>query len=115
MINLHKQLFVAFLALAISACSMFQPKPIPERVNDAYISITAAAEEIKYGLDQGYYTKDEARSYVDSLVDAKTKIDRADELVKLGDLTLAENQIKLADAALGGLRKWLNSKKGAKK
>lgn len=115
MMNLHRQFFVAFLALAISACSMFQPKPIPERVNDGYIAITAAAQEIKSGLDQGYYTKDEAKGYVDSLADAKSKLDKADEFIKLGDLTLAENQIRLANAAMGDVRKWLNTKKGEKK
>lgn len=113
-ICLYKTLVLLALT-ALMACSMLQPKPLPDRINDGYILITATSKELNEGLAAGYYTKDEVRGYVDSLVGAKENVDKADELLKLGDLKSAETQIKLANAAIGGVRSWLAKQKGAKK
>lgn len=103
-----------YLGYALTACSMLQSKPLPDRIDDAVILITATSAELNEGLAQNYYTKDEVRGYVDSLVGARENVDKADELLKLGDLKSAENQMKLANSAINGVRSWLAKKKGAK-
>lgn len=102
------------LGYALSACSMVQEKPLPDRIDDGYILITATSKELNEGLVLNYYPKEEVRGYADTLVGAKENLDKADELLKLGDLKSAETQIKLANAAIGGVRSWLAKQKGAK-
>lgn len=106
--------FMLYAAVVLAACSMLQPKPLPDRIDDGYILITATSNELNEGLGLNYYTKDEVRGYVDRLVGARENVDKADELLKLGDLKSAETQMKLADAAIGGVRSWLAKQKGAK-
>lgn len=101
------------LGYALSACSMLQQKPLPERIDDGYALVTATAKELNKGLADGYYTKNEVRGYVDSLVGAKENLDKADELLKLGDISSAQLKMKLADSAINSARAWLR-KKGAK-
>jgi len=103
-----------YLAVILAGCSMMQSKPLPDRIDDGYILVTATSKELNEGLGLNYYTKDEVRGYADSLVGAKENLDKADELLKLGDLKSAETQIKLANAAIGGVRSWLAKQKGAK-
>lgn len=99
--------YALFALVVLTACTVLHPKPLPERINDAYIVVTAVATEITEGVQDGYYTKDEARGYVNSLVKAKDDLDSADSFIKLGDLTTAEGKMKLVDTAISGVRSWL--------
>lgn len=116
--------FSGILLLALlSGCGTFtgmftQDKPLAERIDDAKILITATAQEVTDGVNQGFYAKDEARPFVGQLDDALTAIKAAETFLNTGDLTSAEAQYKLADAALTSARNWLRSKsrqKGAGK
>lgn len=108
----YKMLVVLAIA-ALTACTMFQPKPLPERINDGYITVAAVADEITNGVSSGYYTKEEARGYVNSLVKAKESLDQADGFVKLGDFTSAEAQIKLVNTSVNAARSWLTKQRKA--
>ncbi len=108
---------VAFflLMLVLSGCtgafSMLQSnKPLPDRLDDAKILITAASQEITEGVSQGYYLKDEARPFVDQLDKALLAVKNAEAFLATGDLSSAEAQYKIADAAMTSARNWLRSK-----
>lgn len=103
---------LAYLLLGtLSACSMFQSKPLPERIKDGYIAVIAISKEITSGIDAGYYTKEEAKGYVASLDEAHQNLVEADKLLNGGDIKSTEMQLKLVDRALSGARSWLASKK----
>jgi hypothetical protein len=106
-----KTLYAYWLFAVLSACSMAQPKPLPDRINDEYIAVAAVANEVAAGVTLGYYSKDEARGYAASLAEAHNNLVIADGLLGQGNLPSAEVQLKLVNNAISGARAWLATKR----
>ena len=115
--NLNYQVMVfsvLFMALVIGGCSMLKEKPLPERVNDMYLVITAVSEEVVTDIKFGIYTKEEMRPIVNDLTDAKENLDAVDALTNQGKISEAKVKFELADRALSGARRLLADKRKTK-
>lgn len=61
-------------------------------INEANLALTAAANVIGSNVKEKIWTKTQAQGYLDRVRDYAKRVDRAQELVRLGDFTQGKNQ-----------------------
>ena len=100
---------VLLLSLALGSCAfrgpaeplstMSVPTTLPEAgkqaqvaVNEANLALTAAANVIAANAKDGIWTKPQAQGYLDKVKDYAKQVDRAQELVRLGQFDLGKTQ-----------------------
>ena len=99
------------LSLFLASCGVFGPvEPISKpsspaetaqlAVNEANLSLTAAANVVAGNLKDRVWTKAQAQGYLDKIKDLSHQVDRAQELIRLGDFTQGKTQAEVVKAAL---------------
>ena len=106
-----------FVAIALSGCAlvgqveplstMSVPATLPEAgkqaqvaVNEANLALTAAANVIAANVKDGIWTKAQAQGYLDKVKDYAKQVDRAQELVRLGQFDLGKSQADAVRAVI---------------
>ena len=69
-------------------------------VNEANLSLTAAANVIAQNVKDKVWTKQQAQSHLDKVKDLSHQVDRAQELIRLGDFTQGKTQAEVVKAGL---------------
>ena len=96
------------LTIALGGCTLFQPAEIPvsqklsaqaqtaqKAINEANVTMAAAANVIAQNVTEGIMTKPEAQSALDKLKDYARKVDAAQVLLNGGNILDAKNQAEL--------------------
>ena len=102
---------VLTLLVTIGGCGIFGPtEPVGKAstpaeqaqlaVNEANLSLTAAANVVAGNLKDRVWTKAQAQGYLDKIKDLSHQVDRAQELIRLGDFTQGKTQAEVVKAAL---------------
>jgi len=117
--------FVAiFATIALGGCAGFLApagvpvsKSLPEAarsvqtvINEANILITATANVVAQNAKEGLITETEKVSYRDKLKDMAKKVDSAQDLLRLGDITKAQTQADLIKFAITALHREVAAK-----
>ena len=101
-------IILAFAAL-LGGCALFGPvEPVPSgtvssalppgaqqaqlAINEANLALTAAANVIAGNVKDRIWTKQQAQGYLDKVKDYVRQVDRAQELVRLGDFVQGKTQ-----------------------
>ena len=105
--------FILCLALLLPGCALFGPvEPVSTRalttpaeqaqnaVNEANLSLTAAANVIAQNVKDGIWTKEQGRTYLDKVKNYAKQVDRAQELVKLGEFGQGKTQAEAVKALI---------------
>lgn len=104
MTTLQKQLFVAFLAFAISSCAAFTPTEKPttleERLGVASLTLTGVYRTHAQLNQSGRVTKEIDSEMVTIEATIEQAISVARVAIKAGDVKTAEGQLKLMQLSL---------------
>ena len=109
--------FLFIAGLALGGCSLFGPveqissktvsQSLPPAgqqaqlaVNEANLALTAAANVIVGNLKDRIWTKQQAQAYLDKVKDYAHQVDRAQELVRLGDFAMGQTQAEATRALI---------------
>ena len=105
-------IFAFLAALTLPGCTLFGPvEPLSKgtvsqthppagqqaqlAVNEANLALTAAANVIQGNLKDRIWTKQQAQGYLDKVKDYAQQVDRAQELVRLGQFDLGKTQAEV--------------------
>ena len=109
------------LSLFLASCSILGPvEPIGKAsspaeqaqlaVNEANLSLAAAANVIASNVKDKVWTKAQAQSHLDKVKDLSHQVDRAQELIRLGDFTGGKTQAEIVKAGLAILHREIAAK-----
>ena len=102
---------VAGAALLIAACAAFQaPKTPAEAVDQANIVLTATAQQVADNVRAGVMTGAEGASVLAQVKQYAGVVDEARGLLGAGDVTGAENRLRLVNTAILALHKRVAAK-----
>lgn len=105
---------IAVLALILSSCAtltdVFKTKSVEQRFNDAKVLIVAVNNTIAYDVENDFITPDEGEKRLAASDDVHKKLIKIDGLIKIGDLSSADAQLKALDSAMIHLREYLVKK-----
>lgn len=101
------------LALPLTSCALLGTvEPVSTRpltgvaeqaqnaVNEANLSLTAAANVIAQNVKDGIWTKEQGKTYLDKVKDYAKQTDRAQELVRLGEFGQGKTQAEAVKALI---------------
>ena len=102
---------VLSLSLLLASCGILGPlEPVGKAstpaeiaqlaVNEANLSLTAAANVITQNVRDKVWTKAQAQSHLDRVRDLAKQVDRAQDLIRLGDYTQGKTQAEIVKGAL---------------
>ena len=105
------RVILASLSLLMVSCSILGPvEPIGKAstpaeqaqlaVNEANLSLAAAANVITQNVKDKVWTKQQAQSHLDKVKDLSHQVDRAQELIRFGDFTGGKTQAEIVKAGL---------------
>lgn len=69
-------------------------------INEANLALTAAANVITENVKEGIWTKDQAQGHLNRVKDYARRVDRAQELVRLGDFTKGKTEAEAVKALI---------------
>ena len=108
-----RQLLCVLLLALLPACTvqpvsqMSVPTTLPEAgkqaqvaVNEANLALTAAANVIAGNVKGAIWTKAQAQGYLDKVKEYAKRVDRAQELVRLGQFDLGKTQADSVQALI---------------
>lgn len=117
------RVLILSLALLLPGCAMFQPSDIPvsqslpvaaqnaqKAINEANVTLTAAANVVSQNFADGILTKEEAQSYIAKIEDYAKKVDSAKKLLDGGDILGAQNQAELLSKLIVALHREVAAK-----
>jgi len=118
-----KRLVVALALLgALSGCAMLgepvSPIAVPsslsdagkqaaQLVNEGNVLIAALANTLRDDVQAGVYTREQGQRYLDRLVEAADGIDKANDLLRMGQYDEASSVAKLQQSLLTALQREL--------
>lgn len=112
---MHKlKLSVVPLLLIISACASIGLQPpanLTQRIDNAYGNVTAVVNTAIAGRERGQLTAEEGAFISELAKNARTVLQAADTLNKVGDVEGAEGRLLLALGILQQLDAYLNGKR----
>lgn len=101
------------LALFLAGCQLFGPiEPVSTRpittpaeqaqnaVNEANLGLTAAANVVAGNVKDRIWTKAQAQPYLDKIKDYAQQVDRAQELIRLGEFGAGKTQAEATRALI---------------
>ena len=107
----YANLICAAVGVVMTSCSILGPvEPIGKAsspaeqaqlaVNEANLSLAAAANVIASNVKDKVWTKQQAQSHLDKVKDLSRQVDRAQELIRFGDFTGGRTQAEIVKAGL---------------
>ena len=105
------RLLMVSLSFFLASCGILGPvEPIGKAsspseaaqlaVNEANLSLAAAANVIAQNVKDRVWTKQQAQGHLDKVKDLSHQVDRAQELIRLGDFTGGKTQAEIVKAGL---------------
>lgn len=99
------------LTLFLASCGILGPiEPIGKAstpaeqaqlaVNEANLSLTAAANVVTQNVKDRVWTKDQAQGHLNKIKELSHQVDRAQELIRLGDFAGGKTQAEIVKAGL---------------
>ena len=114
---------VLSLGLVLSGCSMVAPATVPvsqslspaaqsvqKALNEANITIAAAANVVAQYVADGILTKPEAQKYVAELKGYAAQADKAQKMLDSGDVVNAKNQAELLNRLIVALHREVSTR-----
>jgi hypothetical protein len=98
------------LLLGCQSLGLQPPINLTQRIDNAYGNVTAVVNTAIAGRERGQLSAEEGKFVVDLAKDARTVLQAADTLNKVGDTSGAEGRLLLALGILQQLDSYLNGK-----
>ena len=107
---------IAILVTLLTACTSYEyfagSKPLPERIDDAKILLTAVVSQIGVQTKNGIMDPDEAQGKLDELANSRDKINELSRLLNLGldSESSIENRLYFINAGTLKIQKYISNK-----